>query len=153
MGTEFEYDFTFCDPSSRTPVDLDNSCTLKPSSSNPSLGMKYLNDSKEFYVFDQMKHRVSGHAFECSMTKTIIKTYKTFFGEDTVSHDYVNMIVTRKMCNDMVNFKTCNGVELKCIDNKCETNVIPELKYYWLHYESFDVVNCKITDRYMLKPI
>ena len=111
--------------------------------------MKSLDINKPFYIIDQVKHRVSGHAYECSMTKTIIKTYKTFFGEDTLSHDYVNMIVTRKMCNDMVKYKSCNGVSLTCIDNKCETNIKPNILYGWLQYRDYDAINCKIIDRYI----
>jgi hypothetical protein len=150
-GLEIRDDFVFCDPQDKKLIDIGSSCQKGRSAKNiiEILNGKAQSSSWEIvHVLNQAKHAVSGHASECSMTKTIVVTSVGWFGSKLVDDfDEVDLIVTERMCREMVRTNTCLGETMTCVDNQCYSlNKINKSYNYWTP-KKHEVVNCRITNR------
>ena len=152
---EIKDNFVFCDPFDRKMVDIDNSCQLDGSESQIDMEERSeiinLARSGKAYIFENTKHLVSGKAHECSITKSIITTYKSFFGTESITKfDEIKMVVTKQVCDDMIKLKTCENLPMTCIDSICYSDNIINKSYEWLTYKQHEVINCKLVTRFVL---
>jgi hypothetical protein len=142
-------DFTFCDPNSRTLIDISSSCT-KSNSKHNSIEINNFGKNK-IHIFDQAKHLISGIAHECSIIKTSLTTYKNLFGYETIDNfDEISLIITLHACEQLIKTKMCYDKEMTCLDGICQTDNKIIKDYAWLEHKKFEIINCKVVERYLV---
>jgi hypothetical protein len=142
-------DFTFCDPNSRTLIDISSSCT-KSNSKHNSIEINNFGKNK-IHIFDQAKHLINGIAHECSIIKTSLTTYKNLFGYETIDNfDEISLIITLHACEQLIKTKMCYDKEMTCLDGICQTDNKIIKDYAWLEHKKFEIINCKVVERYLV---
>ena len=142
-------DFTFCDPNSRTLIDISSSCT-KSNSKHNSIEINNFGKNK-IHIFDQAKHLINGIAHECSIIKTSLTTYKNLFGYETIDNcDGMYIIITLHACEQLIKTKMCYDKEMTCLDGICQTDNKIIKDYAWLEHKKFEIINCKVVERYLV---
>ena len=102
-------------------------------------------------IFNHAKHLVSGIGHECSIVKQSITTYRSFLMTDTIQDlDETFLIVTAETCDKMIKEKTCFNEPMKCVDSVCESNNEIVKNFEWLTHKKFEVLNCRVTERYIV---
>ena len=141
QAIDIQDNFLFCDKNDKTMVDIGNSCKLSKTIGDMTIQGASSGIENTFYVYDHAKYLISTPAYECSMKKSIVQTYKNFIMQNSIENiEEYDLIVTADMCNSMVRSRTCDNSPMTCDNGVCKSHNKLLKEFLWL-------VNCMIIER------
>lgn len=137
--------FTYCDVrNEKGLVNMNMKCESLKSSSGIGLfgGRKY-----DILVMAKLNFVIDTYGTECYMKKVIRYLNTSFFGVRSESIFYVEIQLTPIECIAMIESHKCNSHLMKCSDDGCSFDELPEGEFAWFQDVKLTTLNCKLHRR------
>ena len=139
--------FTYCEGLSNAKrLDMKSTCTQE----KPNLDFQQIllkSKDNDMAILRKVTHLISGTAYQCKMEKVIMKTYNTFFNEQTTSIKTEHIRLTVEDCKHMLQTKRCKDEIMQCEGFRCSSKAVLEEKFQWLKQIEQVGYNCYLEPR------
>ena len=145
IGIMLVGNFTYCDVrNEKGLVNMNMKCESLTKSNAGRLigGRKY-----DIVVMAKLNFVIDTYGTECYMKKVIRYLNTSFFGVRSESIFYVEIQLTPIECIAMIESHKCNSHQMKCSEDGCSFDELPEGEYAWFQDVKLTSVNCKLHRR------
>ena len=128
--------FKLCDINNKQILDIHNSCK------NENIISKQLNAN--YFILSKSNNEFDTISKICTIIKQSVSTYNSLlFNKLTTKHQQV-IILSKEQCETIINTNTCDGKQMSCLGNKCESIYKPNIEYSWLQTNEYNWIECSV---------
>ena len=101
-------DFKYCIINTSSPtIDTEHDC-------NNNINEHQSRTNEEFSMLEKREYAISGFGYHCQRTKTIVTTWKTFFGTEMSSTETEHFETSIEDCYGLMISKNCGEEKMTC---------------------------------------